>query len=150
MRQIERSRTAGRCRRFAYPAAIVGLVDGLGRALRPAEGFFPESTAVVDAYTGLLDLSNGVVLGWFSKVTGSLTDLLPGSVGAAWWLPVLLAVLLLWLGRTAARHTAKARRRLGSYRMAVVGSVLMLVLVLSTGLVALGSGVLIPLDGLLG
>lgn len=150
MRQIERSRTAGRCRRFAYPAAIVGLVDGLGRALRPAEGFFPESTAVVDAYTGLLELSNGVVLGWFSKVTGSLTDLLPGSVGAAWWLPVLLAVLLLWLGRTAARHTAKARRRLGSYRMAVVGSVLMLVLVLSTGLVALGSGVLIPLDGLLG
>src|SRR5699024_12688633 len=65
MRQIERSRTAGSCRRFAYPAAIVGLVDGLGRALRPAEGFFPESTAVVDAYTGLLDLSNGGVLGWF-------------------------------------------------------------------------------------
>ena len=150
MRQIEQSRTAGRCRRFAYPAALVGLVDGLGRALRPEEGFFPESTVVVDAYTWLLDLSDGVVLGWLSEVTGSLTDLLPGAVGAAWWLPVLLSVLLLWLGRTAARHTAKARRRLGAYRMTVVGSALMLVIVFSTGLVALGSGALIPLDGLLG
>lgn len=150
MRQIERSRNAGRCRRFAYPAALVGLVDGLGRALRPEGGFFPESAIVVDAYTGLLDLSDGVVLGPVSEATGSLTGLLPGAVAASWWLPVLLSVLLLWLGRTAARHTAKARHRLGACRMAVVGSVLMLVIVLSTGLVALGSGVLIPVDGLLG
>src|SRR5699024_5568286 len=78
------------------------------------------------------------------------TDLLPGSVGASWWLPVWLAVLLLWLGRTAARHTAKARRRLGSYRMAVVGSVLMLGLVPSRGLVALGPGGLLLRDGLRG
>lgn len=150
MHQIERSQNSGRCRKFAYPAALVGLVDGLGRALRPEEGFFPENSFVLEAYTGLLDLSDGVVLGWLSEATGSLTGLLPDAVAHAWWLPVLLSVLLLWLGRTAARHTAKARRRLGAYRLAVVGSVLTLVIVLSTGLVALGSGVLIPLDGLLG
>src|SRR5699024_1967757 len=50
MQQIERAQSAGRCRRFATPAALLGLVDGLGRALRPEGGFFPESASIVDAY----------------------------------------------------------------------------------------------------
>jgi hypothetical protein len=56
------------------------------------------------------------------------------------------------MGRTAAskKDSSRARRRLAAFRLAVVGSVAMLVVLLSTGLLALGSGVLIPLDGLLG
>ena len=150
MNQIERAQSAGRCRRFAVPAALLGLVDGLGRALRPDGGFFPESAPILDAYTGLLDLSNSALLSWLSQVTGSVIGLLPGETGTAWWLPVVLSLLLFWMVRVAGRYTAKARRRLAAFRMAAVGSVLMVVVLLSSGLVALGSGVLIPLDGLLG
>lgn len=150
MHQIERAQSAGRCRRFATPAALLGLVDGLGRALRPEGGFFPESAPILEAYTGLLDLSNGALFGWLSQVTGAITGVLPGETGAAWWLPVVLSLALFWMVRVAGRYTAKARRRLAAFRMAAVGSVLMVVVLLSSGLVALGSGVLIPLDGLLG
>ncbi|WP_431889959.1 protein kinase domain-containing protein [Nocardiopsis alba] len=146
MGQIQRAMRAGRCRRFAYPAALLGLIDGLGRALRPEEGFFPESPLVTDAYTGLLDFSANPV----SEGASALTDLLPGGIGASWWLPVLLALALLYLGRTAAKDRFKARRRLAAFRLSVAGSILMLVVLLSTGLLALGSGILIPLDGLLG
>ncbi|WP_306368892.1 serine/threonine protein kinase [Nocardiopsis sp. CC223A] len=152
MNQIQKAMTAGRCRRFAYPAALLGLVDGLGRALRPQDGFYPETPFVTDAYTGLLDASQGPVLGTLADAAGTVTGLLPGDTGAAWWLPVLLSVALIAMGRTAAsrRESSRARRRLAAFRMAVAGSVLMLVVLLSTGLLALGSGVLIPLDGLLG
>ncbi|GAB3717586.1 serine/threonine-protein kinase [Nocardiopsis nanhaiensis] len=146
MGQIQRAMKAGKCRRFAYPAALFGLVDGLGRAIRPEEGFFPESAFVAEAYPGLLDFSANPV----ADGAASLTGLLPGGIGAFWWFPVLLAVLLVVMGRVAAKPTAKARRRLGAFRLAVVGSLLMVVVLLSTGLLALGSGVLIPLDGLLG
>lgn len=151
MGQIQRAMKAGACRRFAYPAALLGLLDGLGRVVRPQEGFYPESEFVTSAYTGLLDASNGAVLGWLSEVTGAVTGLLPGDTGAAWWLPVLLSVLLVALGRSAAsrKPTSRARRRLGAFRLAVVGTLFMVVVLLSTGLLALGSGVLIPLDGLL-
>ncbi|CAL9403949.1 hypothetical protein SUDANB121_01529 [Nocardiopsis dassonvillei] len=152
MNQIQKAMAAGRCRRFAYPAALLGLVDGLGRALRPAEGFYPESAFVTDAYSGLLEAAHGPVLGPLADITGAVTGLLPGEAGASWWLPVLLSVALVAMGRTAAskKDTSRARRRLAAFRMAVAGSVLMLLVLLSTGLLALGSGVLIPLDGLLG
>ncbi|MDE3720232.1 serine/threonine protein kinase [Nocardiopsis sp. N85] len=152
MKQIQKAMTAGRCRRFAYPAALLGLVDGLGRALRPADGFYPESAFVTDAYTGLVEGSRGPILGSLSEFTGAVTGLLPGDTGAAWWLPVLTSIGLIVLGRTAAstRAASRARRRLAASRLAVVGSVFMLVVLLSTGLLMLGSGVLIPLDGLLG
>lgn len=152
MRQIQRAMSAGRCRRFAYPAALLGLVDGLGRVLRPPEGFYPESGFVTSAYTGLLDAGDGVILGRLSEVAGTVTGSLPGDTGSAWWLPVLLSTVLVLLGRSAAgkRPGSRARVRLGAFRLAVVGSLLMVVVLLSTGLVALGSGVLIPLDGLLG
>ena len=146
MGQIQRAMRAGRCRRFAYPAALLGLVDGLGRALRPQDGFFPESTLVQDTYSELLDFSTNPV----SEGVAALTGLLPGEMGASWWLPVLLAVVLLYLGRTSAKEKVKARRRLAAFRLAAVGSILMLVVLMSTGLLALGSGVLIPLDALLG
>lgn len=146
MGQIQRAMKAGRCRRFAYPAALLGLLDGLGRAVRPGEGFFPESAFVTDAYTGLLDFSDNPL----TEGAAALTGLLPGGIGAAWWFPVLLSVALFVLGRTAAKSTLKARRRLGAFRLAVAGSLVMLVVLFSTGLLALGSGVLIPLDGLLG
>ncbi|WP_017587332.1 serine/threonine-protein kinase [Nocardiopsis ganjiahuensis] len=146
MGQIQRAMKAGKCRRFAYPAALLGLVDGLGRALRPEEGFFPESVFVTDTYTGLLEFSDNPL----AEGAAALTGLLPGGIGASWWLPVLLSITLLVLGRTAAKSTVKARRRLGAFRLAVAGSLVMLVVLLSTGLLALGSGVLIPLDGLLG
>lgn len=150
MQQIQKAMRAGRCRRFAYPAALLGMVDGLGRALRPAEGFYPESDVVLDAYTGLLETARGPVLSWTSEIAGALTGLVPGGDG--WWFPVLLSVVLVLLGRTAAstRNTSRARRRLAAFRLAVAGSLLMVVVLLSTGLIALGSGVLIPLDGLLG
>ncbi|WP_026115640.1 protein kinase domain-containing protein [Nocardiopsis kunsanensis] len=150
MHQIERAQSAGRCRRFATPAALLGLVDGLGRALRPEGGFFPESAPVLDAYTGLLDLSNSALLTWLSQITGAVTGLLPAGTGTAWWLPVVLSLALFWMVRVAGKYTAKARRRLAAFRMAAVGSVLMVLVLLSSGLVALGSGVLIPLDALLG
>ncbi|MFJ9552802.1 protein kinase [Nocardiopsis sp. NPDC101807] len=152
MSQIQRAMSAGRCRRFAYPAALLGLVDGLGRVMRPEDGFYPESEFVTGAYTGLLEAGGGGLLGWLSEVTGSVTGLLPGGAGDAWWFPVLLAVVLVALGRSAAskKPSARARRRLAAFRLAVAGSLFMLVVLLSTGLVALGSGVLIPLDGLLG
>ncbi|OOC53131.1 MULTISPECIES: protein kinase domain-containing protein [Nocardiopsis] len=152
MGQIQRAMKAGKCRRFAYPAALLGLVDGLGRVVRPPQGFYPESEFVTSSYTGLLGAADGAVLGWLSEVTGSVTGLLPGGTGDAWWFPVLLSVVLVVLGRSAAsrKPTSRARRRLGAFRLAVAGSLFMVVVLLSTGLVALGSGVLIPLDGLLG
>ena len=146
MGQIQRAMRAGRCRRFAYPAALLGLVDGLGRALRPEEGFFPDSPMVVDAYTGLLDFGTNPLSDGAAALTGSL----PGGMGASWWFPVLLAVALLYLGRTSAREKVKARRRLAAFRLAVGGSVLMVIVLMSTGLLALGSGLLIPLDTILG
>ena len=152
MKQINKAMTAGRCRRFAYPAALLGLVDGLGRVLRPQDGFYPQNPFVIDAYTGLLDAAQGPFLGALADAAGTVTGLLPGGIGASWWLPVLLSAALIAMGRIAAskKESSRARRRLAAFRMAVAGSVFMAVVLLSTGLLALGSGVLIPLDGLLG
>ncbi|MEE2046897.1 hypothetical protein Q7689_26540 [Nocardiopsis tropica] len=113
----------------------------LGPLHRPVAGLLRQGEA-----------GGGGLLGWLSEVTGSVTGLLPGGAGDAWWFPVLLAVVLVALGRSAAskKPSARARRRLAAFRLAVAGSLFMLVVLLSTGLVALGSGVLIPLDGLLG
>lgn len=151
MGQIQRAMSAGRCRRFAYPAALLGLVDGLGRAMRPQEGFYPEHEFVVSSYTGLLEAGQSALLGWLAEITSALTDVLPGGMGGAWWFPVALSALLVALGRSAASRKpgSRARRRLAAYRLAVVGSLFMVVVLLSTGLLALGSGVLIPLDSLL-
>ncbi|MFI6574706.1 protein kinase [Nocardiopsis sp. NPDC050513] len=152
MNQIQRAMRAGRCRRFAYPAALLGLVDGLGRVLRPDEGFYPESAFVTSVYSGLVESARDGVLAGLSRAAGVVTGLLPEPVETAWWLPVVLSVVLVLLGRSAAsqRNSSRARRRLAAFRLAVAGSLFMALVLLSTGLVALGSGVLIPLDGLLG
>ncbi|MFD0775602.1 hypothetical protein ACFQZ2_16840, partial [Streptomonospora algeriensis] len=69
--------------------------------------------------------------------------------GDRWWSPVVLAVVLVLLGRTSAGRR-RARTRLTAYRLAVAGSALMLLVVFSTGLLMVGAGVLIPLYNLLG
>ncbi|WP_116245135.1 protein kinase [Nocardiopsis sp. FIRDI 009] len=152
MNQIQRAMRAGRCRRFAYPAALLGLVDGLGRALRPDSGYYPESAFVTPLYSGLVDSARDGALAGLSRAAGMVTGLLPEPVETAWWLPVVLSAVLVLLGRTAAgrRGSSRARRRLAAFRLAVAGSLFMVLVLLSTGLLALGSGVLIPLDGLLG
>ncbi len=149
MRQIERAMGSGRCRRFAYPAGLAGLVEGLGRSLLPSEGFFPESEPVLAGYEGLLMFSNSPPISAVTGAAHSAIGLLPGGVGS-WWFPVVLGVALFLLGRTAAKRQRKARVRLTSYRIAVVGSVVMVVTVLAGGLLTLGAGILIPLDSLLG
>ncbi|GAA1116949.1 protein kinase domain-containing protein [Nocardiopsis composta] len=150
MRQIERAMTAGRCRRFAYPAALLGLVDGAGRSMLPPEGFFPESPGVLGAYQGLLDFRESPPVSAVADAASGLTGLLPADAASQWWLPVLLGAVLILLGRTAASRKRKARTQLAAYRLSVAGSVAMAVVLLANGLLTLGAGVLIPLDALLG
>src|SRR5690606_7477009 len=150
MRQIERAMTAGRCRRFAYPAALLGLVDGAGRSMLPPEGFFPESPGVLGAYQGLLDFRESPPVSAVADAASGLTGLLPADAASQWWLPVLLGAVLILLGRTAASRKRKARTQLAAYRLSVAGSVAMAVVLLANGLLTLGAGVLIPLDARLG
>ncbi|MUL40863.1 protein kinase [Streptomonospora sp. PA3] len=149
MRQIERAQGAGRCRRFAYPAAVAGLVDGLGRVLR-ADGFYPEQAGpIADAYTGVVDFSRSPVVSAVAGAADAVVGLLPARIEDQWWLPVVLGALLVLLGRTAAGR-ARARTRLVAYRLAVAGSVLALLVLLSSGLLMAGAGVLIPLYNVFG
>lgn len=150
MRQIQRAMGAGRCRRFAYPAGMAGLVEGLGRALLPPEGFYPESDAVLGTYQGLLAFSDNALVSAVAGMAREVTGLLPGGIGQGWWFPMVLGIALFLLGRAAAQPRSKSRLRLMSYRLSVVGSLLMVVTVLAGGLLTLGAGILIPLDSLLG
>ncbi|MBB4930923.1 serine/threonine protein kinase [Lipingzhangella halophila] len=150
MRQIERAMGSGRCRRFAYPAGLAGLAEGLGRSLLPPEGFFPQSDAVLAGYEVLLAVSDSPPVSALAAGAQSVTGLLPGGSGNSWWFPVVLGLALFVLGRTAAGKQRKARVRLMSYRLSVAGSLLMVVTVLAGGLLTLGSGILIPLDSVLG
>ncbi|GAB3446951.1 hypothetical protein GCM10027570_18640 [Streptomonospora sediminis] len=149
MRQIERAQGAGRCRRFAYPAAAVGFADALGRLVRSG-GFYPERPGpLADAYTGWVEFTRSTAVSGISGAADAVVGLLPAGISAQWWLPALLGVLLVVLGRTAAGQ-ARARTRLMAYRLAVAGSVAMLLVVVSTGLLMVGAAVLIPLYNLLG
>ncbi|RNL86423.1 serine/threonine-protein kinase [Halostreptopolyspora alba] len=150
MRQIQRAMGAGRCRRFAYPAGVAGLVEGLGRALLPPGGFYPESEAVLGTYQGLLAFSDSAPVAAVAGVARDVTGLLPGDIGQGWWFPVVLGIALFLLGRTAAQPRRKSRLRLMSYRLSVAGSLLMVVTVLAGGLLTLGAGILVPLDSFLG
>nr|WP_052745971.1 serine/threonine protein kinase [Allosalinactinospora lopnorensis] len=147
MRQIQRAMGAGRCRRFAYPAGMLGMVEGLGRSLLPPEGFFPNNDVVLACYEGLLAFSSSAVV---SGVSSTAAGLLPGDSGHSWWFPVVLGLVLFLLGHTAAGRRRRARTQLMSYRLALVGSLLMAVALLAGGLLTLGAGILIPLDSLLG
>ncbi|GAA4927996.1 hypothetical protein GCM10023224_03900 [Streptomonospora halophila] len=149
MQQLERAEGAGRCRRFAYPAALAGLVDGVGRVMR-ADGFYPDRPSpIADAYAGVVEFARSTVVSAAAGAADAVVGLLPAGIAGQWWLPVLLGVLLAVLGRTAAGRR-RARTRLVAYRLAVAGSVLMLLVVLSSGLLMVGAGVLIPLYNLLG
>ncbi|QBI53867.1 protein kinase domain-containing protein [Streptomonospora litoralis] len=149
MRQIERAQGAGRGRRFAYPAAVLGLLDGLGRLLR-AGGFYPDRPGpFADAYTAVVEFTASPIVSAVAAAAGAVVGLLPGDVEDQWWLPALLGVLLVLLGRKAASRSP-ARSRLVSYRIAVAGSLLMLLVLCSTGLLMVGAGVLIPLYNVFG
>ncbi|MDA0565367.1 protein kinase [Streptomonospora sp. S1-112] len=149
MQQIERAMGAGRARRFAYPAAVVGLVDGLGRALR-ADGFYPDPGGpFAGAYESMVEFTRTPLVTAVADAAGAVVGLVPGVTEARWWPPVVLAVVLLVLGRVSAGK-ARARVRLTAYRLAVAGSVLMAVVALSTGLLTPAAGVLIPLYNIFG
>ncbi|MFC3998666.1 protein kinase [Nocardiopsis sediminis] len=149
MAQIQRAMGAGRCRRFAYPAGLLGLLDGLGRWLR-ADGFFPEiTTPWVSAYESAVDFSQSPPVSALAGAADAVVSLLPADTGHAWWTPVVLGVVLYLLGRTAAGRKRKARTQLIAYRLAVAGSVAMLLLLLSTGFLTVAAGILIPLHNLM-
>ncbi|GAB3491504.1 protein kinase domain-containing protein [Nocardiopsis coralliicola] len=148
MRQIQRAMTAGRCRRFAYPAGLLGVADGVGRLLLPEGGFYPESPGVLAVYQGFLDFAALPPVEALSGAMTALTGLLPGA--GEWWFSAGLGVLLLALGRTAASRKRAARTQLAAYRISVAGSLLMAAVLLSTALVTLSAAALIPLDGLFG
>ncbi len=145
MDQVQRAMTAGRCRRFARPAAVAGLLDGVGLWLWESQGGLFTSqewvTAVFGWATAIRD--NGLVA-LLAQLCSTLLGLLPAGIGLMWWFPVLLGVLLLALGRTAADPRRGARTRLVAYRLAAAGSVLVAVRVLAHGLFFLFMGVLIP------
>lgn len=150
MRQIRRAMGAGRCRRFAYPAALLGVLDGVGGRLYPAGGYYTDFGPTGDAIEGVRAFSANPVVDGVSSAASALLSLLPGGIGLMWGLPLVLAVALLLLGRTAANKERKARTQLISYRLALAGSVVMGVRLLASGLFLLCMGVLIPLDMLLG
>jgi eukaryotic-like serine/threonine-protein kinase len=77
---------------------------------------------------------------------GWVMDLVPAELGWSWGFAVVLAIVLWQCGRFAANRNRRARVRLAAYRLAVVGSVLMVLRLLSSGLVMVGYGVLIPLS----
>jgi hypothetical protein len=150
MAQIERAMGAGRCRRFAYPLGVLGLLDGLGRWLR-ADGFYPETTTpLVTAYEAVLAFSASPPVAGVASAAGAVVGLLPGDTEAQWWPPAVLGAALLVLGRTAANRRRRARTQLVAYRLAVAGAVAVGLVLLSTGLLTAAAGVLIPLHNLFG
>ncbi|TQN32005.1 serine/threonine protein kinase [Haloactinospora alba] len=146
MRQLQKAMGAGRCRRFVYPVALLGLVDGLGRVLR-GDGYFPGDNPAGAAYVSLVDFSGDGAVRPVTGTASSVAETLGDS--GQWWYPVLLGLVLFLLGRTTASDRRRARTQLMARRLAVVGTVLLAVVLLGS-VRALGGGVLIPLDSLLG
>lgn len=146
MHQLQKAMGAGRCRRFVYPVALLGLVDGLGRVLR-GEGYYPGDNPAGAAYASLVDLSNHQAAQPVVGTAVSAAEALGDS--GQWWYPVVLGLVLFLLGHTTASNSRKARTQLMARRLAVVGTVLLAVVLLGS-VRALGGGVLIPLDSLLG
>ncbi|MDA8371833.1 MAG: serine/threonine protein kinase [Nocardiopsaceae bacterium] len=150
MRQIQRAMGSGRCRRFAYPAALFGMIDSIGRLLR-ADGFYPETISpFAAAYEAVLSFSQSTAVSAVSTAAGAVAGLLPGDMELRWWLPALLGLALFFLGRTAANRRRKARTQIIAYRMAVFTTVLTVLVLLANGLLTVGAGVLIPLHALFG
>ncbi|PSK96831.1 serine/threonine protein kinase [Murinocardiopsis flavida] len=149
MRQIRRAMGSGRCRRFAYPAALLGVLDGVGGLLYPAGGYYTDVAFTGDSIEGVRAFSGAAPVDAVSTAASAVLSLLPGGVALMWGFPLLLAIALVLLGRTAANQQRKARTQLISYRLALAGSALMAVRLLASGLFLLCMGVLIPLDLLL-
>lgn len=145
MARLQRAMAVGRCRRFARPAALAGLLDGCGLWLWESQGgLFTDQEWVVTAFGWAEAIRDNSLVTLAAQLCSSLLELLPGGIGLVWWFPVLLGVLLFALGRTAANQHRSARTRLVAYRLAVVASVLVVVRALAHGLFFLFMGVLIP------
>lgn len=151
MEQVQRAMTAGRCRRFARPAALAGFLDGAGLWLWESQGgLFSTQEWVVTAFGWAEAVRDNGLVGLVAQACSALLGLLPAGIGLVWWFPVLLGVLLLALGRTAANTHRRARTRLVAYRLAVAASALVVVRVLAHGLFFLFMGVLMPSAMLVG
>ncbi|GAA3742949.1 protein kinase domain-containing protein [Salinactinospora qingdaonensis] len=146
MRRLQRAMRAGRCRRFAYPAAGVALLDGAGQWLWHAQGLYSNQPWMASALQGVETFGQSGLVSAVAGAAASVMGLVPGGVGVVWWFPVLLAVALVLLGHTAANRRRKARSQLVARRLAIIGTALTGVRVLASGLFYLAMGVLIPLS----
>ncbi|MFC7330276.1 protein kinase domain-containing protein [Marinactinospora rubrisoli] len=146
MRRLKRAMRAGRCRRYAYPAGVLGIVDGLGHWLWTSVGLYSSLPFMESARLGLTEFSGNAVMGGLSRVATNLLGLLPGDVAQGPWFPVLLGVALLVLARTAGNGRLGSRVQLTARALVRLGAVLMVLRLLASGLFLLGMGVLIPLS----
>lgn len=150
MRQIQRAMGAGRCRRFAYPAGLLGVLDGVGLWLWESRGLSGDTPALTSALDALTAFAGSAPISALSGLARGAMALIPGGVGLVWWFSVALGLALWLLGRTAANRRRKARTQLMAYRLAVAGSIVMAVRLLAGGLFYLGTGVLIPVSMITG
>ncbi|GAB3205761.1 protein kinase domain-containing protein [Marinactinospora thermotolerans] len=150
MERLQRAMRAGRCRRLAYPAALLGLLDGSGLLLWHTRGLYSDQPWIASAHEALTALRGSALVSPVAELATSLLGLLPAGAGLVWWFPVALGSGLFVAGRVAAGQRRRARTRLVAGRLAVAGSAVMLVRLLSSGFFLVGMGVLIPLSLVLG
>ncbi|RCV56688.1 protein kinase domain-containing protein [Marinitenerispora sediminis] len=146
MRRLKRAMRAGRCRGYAYPAGVLGLLDGIGQWLWTTRGLYSALPAMESARLGLTEFSQNPAMAGLARVSGNLLQLLPGQMAQAPWFAIVLGLALLALGRTAANRRRSSRVQLAARHLALAGTVLMALRLLASGLLLLGMGVLIPLS----
>ncbi|WP_236542345.1 protein kinase domain-containing protein [Spiractinospora alimapuensis] len=146
MRQIERAMTAGRCRRFTRPLAMLGFLDALGTALLFSVGLAYTAPWIANADQIVTTIVEAPGIAHLSGALTALLGVLPGEIGLSWWFAALLALALILCGRYAANHRKRARNRLIAYRLAIAGSVLMALRLAASALLMVVYAVLIPLS----
>lgn len=133
----EKARRAGRCRRFAVPVILLGLLDMLGSAVHPAgpagvtEPGYASARPVVDA------IAAGIERSGLSDLGGWALFGMPGLPGT-----LLCTALLATAAVVASSHRLwrRPRLRVFAYRAAVVLAPLLLLRLLATSLVPAGLG----------
>ncbi|WP_433256935.1 protein kinase domain-containing protein [Streptosporangium sp. CA-135522] len=132
----DKARRAGRCRRFAVPMIVLGLLDVLGSAAHPAGPDVPRDGSasagrVIDAITA------GIGRSGLSEPVGWATLGMPGLPGA-----LLCTTLLIAATATASSHRLwrRPRLRVFAYRATIALTLLLLLRLLATSFVPLGSG----------
>ncbi|GLU46003.1 protein kinase domain-containing protein [Nocardiopsis ansamitocini] len=147
MAQVKRAMNAGSCRRFARPAAYLGILDGLGLWLWQlrGDGVYSDQEWVQELQAVFQAIKDSPPIAALGDLATGLLELVPGGLALSWWFAVLLGVGLLYLGRIAASSQRKAGAQLAAYRLAVVGSVVMAIRLASHGLFFTFMGILIPI-----